>query len=536
VSDIDLALLGDTYIDTITAAFPTMATLLGVHDHDAELGSFDAAAMDELASDMRALRRQLDGVSDPALSPSGRVDRKFLANAIASVLLEVEGTQWWRRNPEFAVEMALTGLFFPMIREFAPAADRARSIEARLRRVPSFLLEARTTLGDTPAVLVDIAAQSADAGAALADGAIPAWARALGRDGGPVVDAAPAAAEALREHAAWLRDEYRPRATAPVGVGEEMLARIVSTNHLLQDGPDAIARRGETMLARVRGEIAALAGEMGYPNWRGAVADVKKDLPSAEELVAAYDEQMRWSRDVVRERGLATAVENAPLEVRETPPFWRHTMPYAAYTAPGPFDADQRGVFWVTPPDGDLERLKGHARPSIAVTAIHEGFPGHHLQLTRANRHPSRVRRLADSSLLIEGWAFYCEEMAHEEGLLSREARLCQLKDELWRACRIVIDMRLHQGAMSPEQAVEMLVREADLERPNAEAEVRRYAYSPGYQMAYAIGKEEILRLRAEVKAAEGSRFSLAGFHDRVLDEGSMPVPLVAEALLGRKA
>jgi len=470
------------------------------------------------------------------LSARGRIDRTFLLHAIDSALLEVEGTQWWRRNPEYHVETALAGLFFPMIREYAPASDRARSIEARLRRVPSFLLEARTTLADTPAVLVEIAAQSAEAGASLADDAIPSWARELGRDGGPIVDAAPAAAAALREHAAWLRTEYRERAHAPVAVGEPLLARIVRTNHILTDGPDAIARRGERMLERVGEEITAIARELGYPDWRAAAAEVKKDIPTEDGLLEAYDEQMRWSRDVVRERGLATAVEGAPLEVRATPQFWRHTLPYAAYTPPGPFDESQRGVFWVTPPDGDLERLKGHARPSIIVTAVHEGFPGHHLQLTRANRHPSRVRRLADSSLLVEGWAFYCEEMAFEEGLFSRETRLIQLKDELWRACRIVIDMRLHQGAMTPEEAVDMLVREADLERPNAEAEVRRYTYSPGYQMAYAIGKEEIVRLRSRVKDAEGAAFSLGAFHDRVLDEGSLPVPLIAEALVPAKA
>ncbi|MCA1833779.1 MAG: DUF885 domain-containing protein, partial [Actinobacteria bacterium] len=334
----------------------------------------------------------------------------------------------------------------------------------------------------------------------------------------------------------WLRDEYMPRSTGQTGVGEELLASVIATNHLLPDSPDEIARRGEEMIERLQDSLAQVASELGYADWRAAVEEAKKDLPTAEQLIDTYDEEMRWSRDVVRELGLATEVEGAPLEVRETPSFWRHTTPYAAYTPPGPFEPDQRGVFWVTPPDGDAEKLKGHARAAIKVVALHEGFPGHHLQLTRANKHASRVRRLADSALLIEGWAFYCEEMAYEEGLLSPESRLCQLKDELWRACRIVIDMRLHQQRMTTQEAVDLLVNEADLERPNAEAEVRRYTYTPGYQMSYAIGKQEIMRLRDQVKAKEGRSFSLSRFHDAVLAEGSMPVPLVAEAVLGRLA
>jgi len=531
MSDADLAILGDEYIDLTAAKYPTIATMLGIHDHDAELGSFTVDTMGAFASSLWSLRPQVEDIDEHALSSTGAIDRAFMLHAIDSALLEAEGTRWWQRNPEFALDTALIGLFFLMEREFAPAEERARSLEARLRRVPSFLLESRHTLSDTPAVLVETAAQSAEGGVDLASGAITRWAETLGAAGGPVKEAAALAADAFREHAAWLRTEYLPRATAAVGVGEELLAKIIRTHHMLEQSPDEIARRGEEMLERLEVAITAVAKELGFADWRAAVADVKKDVPEPDGVIEAYAEAMRWSERVVREHGLATPVENAPLDVRETPVFWRHTLPYAAYSMPGSFDHDQRGTFWVTPPDGNLEKLKGHPRPSIAVVALHEGFPGHHLQLTRANKHPSRIRRLADSSLFIEGWAFYCEEMAYEEGLLSPESRLCQLKDEIWRACRIIVDMRLHQRRMTPDEAVEMLVRDADLERPNAEAEVRRYVYSPGYQMAYAIGKQEIMKLRERVKSTEGVDFSLRGFHDRVLDEGSMPVPLIARAL-----
>jgi uncharacterized protein (DUF885 family) len=536
VSDVDLALIGDEFIDVIAAAYPATATLIGIHDHDGELGTYTEPVMADLASSLRGLRRRLDGIAVRGLSPAGRIDRRCLAQQIDAGLLEIEGTQWWRRNPDQSVELALSGLFFLMLREFASSLDRARMIESRLRRLPSFLAEARTTLTDSPRVLTETAVQSAEAGAEFLESVIPAWAAELGRDGGHVREVSVAGADELRRHAAWLRDEHMHSSTARSGVGEDLLARIVASHHLLPDTPDDIARRGQTMLERLQDAIATVASGLGYADWRSAAEEVKKDVPAADRLIAAYHDAMSWTEQTVRERGLATVVEGASLEVLETPPFWRHTTPYAAYTAPGAFEQDQRGLFWVTPPDGDAQKLKGHARASIPVVALHEGYPGHHLQLTRANKHPSRVRRLADSSLLIEGWAFYCEEMAHEQGLLTPASRLCQLKDELWRACRVIIDMRLHQGRMTPEEAVEMLVQEADLEPPNARAEVRRYAYTPGYQMSYAIGKQEILRLREQVKRREKAKFSLASFHDRVLDQGSIPTPLVAEAVLAPEA
>lgn len=532
MSDDTLARIGDELIDVVARTYPSVATILGIHEHDAELGSFTDPTMSDYAAELRLIRQGAEALDPTALSPPSRIDRAFLLHQIDASLLEAEGTQWWRRNPDHSIELALTGLFFLLLREFAPAVDRARSIEARLRRIPSYLAESRTTLSDTPAVLVETAAQSAEAGAGFLTGALAEWAIALGPDGGAVREAAHAAAGELHRHAAWLRREYLPRCNAPVGIGPEMLERVVKTHHLLPDSPDEITRRGEDLLASLQAEIDEVAGSLGFADWRTAVSHVKKDVPPPDELIAAYRRAMVWTERVVRDHDLATVLNDTPLEVRETPEFWRHTTPYAAYSMPGPFEKAQQGIFWVTPVNGDLEKLKGHARPSITVVALHEGYPGHHLQMTRANRHPSRLRRLADSSLLAEGWAFYCEELAHEQGLLSPESRLCQLKDELWRACRVVIDMRLHQGRMSTEEAVEMLVRDADIERPNAEAEVRRYTYTPGYQMSYAIGKQEIMRLRERTKAAEGARFSLKRFHDRVLDEGSLPTPLIAEALL----
>ncbi len=523
--------IGHRFIELLASTHPVAGTLLGLHDRDGDLGTYTDESVAAYASALRALRR---GVEDTApASQADRIDRRFLLHLLDSELLEAEDTRWWQRNPDQAVDLALTGLFFLMQREFAPAHERAASLAGRLGELPAYLARSRATLTDTPRVLTETAIQSAEGGVGLIEDEIPAWVEPLGAAGRAVREAAGPAAEALREHAAWLRDDYLARSTAPTAVGAELLSRIVAAHHLLPDAPDEIALRGEDMLRRIGEEISAVAGSLGFPDWRSAVAETKKDVPSPDALVDAYAEAMRWTEQVVRDRRLATPASDAPLDVMATPLFWRHTMPFAAYTVPGAFEEDQRGIFWVTPPDGNLEALKDHARAAIPVVALHEGYPGHHLQLTRANRHPSRVRRLGDSPLLIEGWAFYCEELGHEQGLLSPQSRLCQLKDELWRACRVVIDMRLHQGTMTVEEAVDMLVREADVERPNAEAEVRRYAFTPGYQMSYAIGKEEILRLRREVKRREGPKFSLTEFHDRVLNEGSMPVPLVAQALLG---
>jgi uncharacterized protein (DUF885 family) len=137
--------------------------------------------------------------------------------------------------------------------------------------------------------------------------------------------------------------------------------------------------------------------------------------------------------------------------------------------------------------------------------------------------------------VLAEGWGLYCEELMYEQGFFpGPKSRLFQLKDACWRAARVVLDCRLHTGTASFEEAVDFLVEEAGLERPNAEGEVRRYVASPTQPMSYAVGKQALLDLRAEVQRGLGEAFDLHDFHGAVLQAGTLPIGLVREEVLGR--
>jgi uncharacterized protein (DUF885 family) len=96
--------------------------------------------------------------------------------------------------------------------------------------------------------------------------------------------------------------------------------------------------------------------------------------------------------------------------------------------------------------------------------------------------------------------------------------------DAIWRSCRIVLDIRMHRGELTPEEATDFLVEHTSFELPNARAEVRRYTYTPGYQLSYLLGKVLILGLREEERRRLGDRFSLKRFHDTLLTNGSLPV------------
>ena len=169
------------------------------------------------------------------------------------------------------------------------------------------------------------------------------------------------------------------------------------------------------------------------------------------------------------------------------------------------------------------------------MVAVHEGYPGHHLQHVRAARQPDVLRKVYGSDVFGEGWGLYSEELMYRNGFFpSPLARLTQLRMRLWRAARVVIDPSLHTGRMSVDDAVQFFVDTVGLERADALAEVTRYTTWPTQAISYIVGNRAIDALRDEVMARQGERFDLARFHAVLLDEGSLPPPLMRRAVLAR--
>ena len=213
-------------------------------------------------------------------------------------------------------------------------------------------------------------------------------------------------------------------------------------------------------------------------------------------------------------------------------------MPFAAYFEPPRFDREPTGVYIVTPSVHDeAGAMREHNRASISNTSIHEAYPGHHLQLTATITHPSLVRALVDAPEFTEGWAMYSEQMMREEGFDAEPRfRLMLHTDAIWRACRIVLDVRLHRGQISVPEAIDFLVRNTGFEVPNATAEVERYTSTPTYQLSYLLGKVMLLRLREDERRRLGGDFSLKRFHDALIYAGSLPVSFHRRLLAGEGA
>ena len=228
-----------------------------------------------------------------------------------------------------------------------------------------------------------------------------------------------------------------------------------------------------------------------------------------------------------------TLPEGDHLSVVDSPPHFESFIPSAAYMPPGPFQRTCRGQFYVTPPGANLARssrlrcLEAHAAPHL--TAAHEGYPGHHLQLTLAAQNPRKLRAMFDSPYLSEGWGLYCEQLIEREGYsYSRYDRFVRLSDKLWRAWRVVIDIRLHQGKWSAEKCAAILVAEANLDPIRARREINWYTQRPAYPMCYLLGAKRIEELEDEA-ITRGWRPKQ--FRDKLLSYGSVSPELIAQVI-----
>ncbi len=530
--------LVDRYLTTMVEDHPGFATFLGIHEHDAELGEFTPDAMEGKLQRQQGLLNDLEAIELADGGTDAAIDRAVLRATLKSAIFEHEVLRTHERMPGSYIGAALEGCHSLIVKEFAPIQERAVSLLGRMRGVPDVLSAINQNCCDVPEVFATVGSQMAAGGVAFMKSVVPAVAESVPDLKAELLAAADKAAAAFDETASSLA-AMAERATEPFAAGQDSYDWLLRESHLLDFDGRELAEMGREMMADTKERIKELAREIDPDaSWHEVMEELKADHPSKDELKERYLFEMMRARDFVVDKGLVTVPAGEELNVIDTPVFIRAIIPYAAYMPPGPFEEQQHGLFYVTPVDELLSldeqdrQLRGHSVHTIPVVALHEGYPGHHLQLVRANACERKIRKLTWNTVFVEGWALYCEEMMKDVGFYpDARTRLGQLKETLWRAARILVDTGLQVGEMSIEEGIEFMMREVALERVNATAEVKRYAGHPTQPSSYMIGKRAIMSIREKYESEAADSFSLREFHDRLLDLGSLQPKLVEVAL-----
>ena len=512
------------FFDWMMRQHPGTATHMGIHDYDNRLANYAPKALADRRERREAFLKEFQAVPARGLDLDSKVERKLMIDQLRAGITLDKKWPTEERNPGLFLDDGVYSCYAITVRECGDAEEAAQKMTERLLAFPRMLNQGRKLVVRPTRINCEVALLSGH-------GAISFFKQASTRQA--MRDAAQQAEEAVQDYLHWIEQELLPSASEEFAFGRDLFELLLKKKHQLNMDAAELLRFGKRAYRQTINELTQTAARLNKRyTWEQQVEILKRDHPTNSELVQYYADEMKRAKRFVIEHRLVDIPEGEKIDVVPTPEFARPIIPYAAYMSPAPFEKEQRGIFWVTPVDRDKtpaqmeEQLRGHSVHGIVVTALHEAYPGHHLQLTVGNLLKQRpLRMLLGTSVFVEGWALYCEQLMWEQGFYDDlRARLLQLKDQLWRACRVILDVNLHVGGWSFDKGVNFLVEKAKLEPPNAAAEVRRYCQTPTQPMSYAVGRDQVLAVLEDYRKMRAGAFNLRQFHNELIRHGSLPV------------
>jgi uncharacterized protein (DUF885 family) len=532
----------DDYLAYLHEALPSYAGLDGVHAHDDLLEDLSRQGIDAHVRTLSGFGRRLHQIDPTHLAGVERVDHPIVAAGIEARMYELEVVRSWERNPQIYAEIIGSSLAGQALFAYAPEAERARRVVSKLRQVPRLVQAARDNIKDCPGIFVKVGLESWRGTLRFIESDLP---RAFsGLDDlhilGDLADTSTEAAT-IKSYLEYLETDLAPRAKASFRLGRERFEKKLK----LEDGVDissdrllAIALRE---LGAVQEEFRKVAGRLNGGDPIEAWRKAKEQHPAPGQLIAVAEAQVGELEEFLRSQDLVTLPDSEPVVVAPSPDFYRWA--FASMWTPGPFESKpSRAYYYLTDvdrswsPDRQKEHLRDFNIPTLWNISIHEVYPGHFLHFRHLRQVESKVRKstLFAPASFVEGWAHYCEHMMVEAGFRRGDVtiRLGQLAEALVRLARFVVAIRLHCEDLSVEQGMRFFRDEAFLEETTARREAERGTFDPTY-LVYSLGKLMMLKLRRDYKEKQGGKYSLRGFHDAVLSQGSAPFWALRRLLLG---
>ncbi len=465
-----------------------------------------------------------------------RLELELLRSDLALRLKEWGEWRKYRQDPSLYVGELIYGLWYVFLRT-PSKGGKVEAALARLRGARSVVAAAMLNLGRPPKLWTRIALEECEGYLGFLREVRGELLRLAPKRRREILAACAEAEAAGGDLLKFLRGPLAKRSDGDYAVGRADFEYLLKTYHRYDLSAAELKKLGERQFAATLEQLEAQACAIDPKKpWHRLVEEAKRRHPAAGDLLRTYRRETRRLRRFVAERGLVTLPRGESLKVIETPAFTRSTIPFAAYVDPPMFRGANRGTFFVTPvtvrDPRKAEALLGeHNFGALRVTALHEGYPGHHLQFAVQRHAPGRMMRTYNCSSFYEGWALYCEEMMYEAGCYDAWGRLIQLKDKLWRACRVIVDVNLHTRAMSDAEAVRFMARELKMSPVSARADVNWYTMRPTVPQSYLTGMLRLKELREKLRERWGAKFSLRKFHDAVLRCGAIPIPLLEKSL-----
>jgi len=546
--------------------YPVRSSDAGLHTWDDRLTDYSPAKITERAQHVHSLLEKVRAMQTDKWPKDERIDWILFRAQLENVDFENRVLQFEKTNPQVYVAECSNGIFSLLKKEYDTPGKRAVAATARLKQMPALLKQGLSNLEKPMKLYAQLAIQSARSIDSLFTGSLMtldvesgAERANPGRKNSGNEQAAPSNRRFVRRFrhrrlASVEHDEFvnaRDAALAALhSYADELEKRLPKMadfapmgganynyylKHVLLLPLDAgqIEMLGRAELARYR----ALESLLPDPSLADPDPTRSNNIPPDQSsFLKAYESREQEMINFLKEHQLVTLPDYlGAFQIRQLPEAFKPTSPGGFMNPPGVYDRDPTGFYFI--PTYDPQSKNFYIRAAIEDPRPilgHEGIPGHFLQLSIANHLSDEIRRQHEDGVFVEGWALYGEEMLMRTGLYPENsaAQGQILRLSRYRSARIGVDVNLHTGRWSFDQAVRYFMEAGGLDREAAEGEAAGAASSPTQKISYIVGKWQIMNLLGRYREKQGANFRLGQFHDDLIKNGSLPLSIIEWILL----
>jgi uncharacterized protein (DUF885 family) len=570
------AKLSDQFVKESLVLSPSNASAAGYHSYlDPKTGKkvdLDAL-LDDMSLDAMAKQRAFYAhwrerfrkeTPLSRLVPQNAADWQLIDDQIGLSLLEFDEIQNYRHNPTVPVELIGNAIFLPLTQTYASHDMRIGDALLRVSQVPRLLDQVKAYLNNSDPIFIQTAIEENDGNVDLIQNTL---AKEI-PDGSPLKAeydrVAPPAIAALKSFSDWLRDDLAKRpSTHTWRLGTDLYDKKFRLVMETDVTPQALLADAEQQLREVRAEMLQLAlplhAEMfpAHGNHTdltgrdrenkiiGEVLDkIADDHPRRDQLQQTIESDILSITQFIRDKKIVSLGPRDNLKVIPTPPFMRGIYSVAGFHGAPPLEPQAEAEYWVTPidpkmPEAQAEsKLREYNNYTLKWLTLHEALPGHYVQAEHANDIQPESRRLLravfGNGAYVEGWAEYGAQVMMDEGFLNNDPRfrMTMRKIRLRLLANTILDIRMQTMGMTDAQATELMTKDAFQTQAEAEGKLVRAKLSSTQLPTYFVGLREWLELRQKYQAAAGKNFDMLKYHDMVLDQGALPVPIVGKLVM----
>jgi uncharacterized protein (DUF885 family) len=529
----DLHKLANEFYDWRNKNFPVASSDAGLHTWDDKLTDYALSALLARRLHVKEVLGKVRAMQTANWSKDDRIDWLLFKS-------QLEGAEFFNRvvdfeetDPQTYVNECSNGIFSLLKKEYDTPRNRSLAATARLKQMPFLIEQGKHNLNRPVRLYSQLAIDSARSIDSLFTDSLMTLAKDLPpAEKNELIKARDAALASLHDFADFL-EKRLPGMVPFKPMGEENYNYLLKNVYLLPIDAKQLEMLSQVELARYR----ALESLLPDPSLADPNPARSTNIPKDQEaFLKAYESRQAEMIGFLNSNHLVTLPPYlGRFEIRQLPEAFKPTSPGGFMNAPGVYDKDSSGFYFI--PTYNPASKNFYIRAAIEDPRPilgHEGIPGHFLQLSIANHLTDEIRRQHSDNILIEGWALYGEEMLMRTGLYPNNSpgQGQVLRLSRYRAARVGVDVNLHTGKWTFEQAVQYFMEAGGLDRESATGEAAGAAANPTQKITYMTGKWQIMRLLGKYRDKQGANFRLGQFHDELIKNGSLPLSVIEWLIL----